>query len=297
LDLVLSEPRYGLPGKAFYGQSSLFAGGSGVNVARGLRALGMEADLFLVLGGRNRGTVGELLAVEGLPYDAVAGRGETRVAVIEYRRGAKRMAVAPSPELDAETVEEFTARCRPAVAGARLVFFGGSFPARSEAQAPLLKLLRGVRERLVIDTRGPAERALLAAGPRCAKVDAAVRGSGAARAKALAAHLAGTTLACAEGPRRVFAAFDGAVHGYPQFGSPRRRHYGRGDAFMAGLLCGMLRGLDADRCMRLALAAATADATDRQGLGGIDVGRLYEASADLVPRPGSFPRLEGSAAR
>jgi len=80
----------------------------------------------------------------------------------------------------------------------------------------------------------------------------------------------GVSLVCTERMNELYAMFDGKLRAYPNFGDPLLRPYGRGDAFMAGILFGMLHTDDTDRIVQLGLSAGISVGLIEEGLGSID---------------------------
>lgn len=290
VDILFSAPRRRRFDKTFFESTSIRAGGSGINVARGLHDLGVAPALHVILGG----TVGRLarreLEREGLPASVSEAPGPTRLTTIEYRETGKRMLVSPSPRLDAGAMRLFLESCAADVDRAALILVGGSLRAEPECYGLLADALRPHRDRLCLDTRGDLLRRLLPLEPLFAKIDdpdlfgaaESMAAAGAVGELALASHRRGVGIVCSECYDRLIVAHGGQLFEYRQSEAPPTRQFGRGDALVAGFLFGRISGRDVDGCLRTALAASASPRAACEGLGTVNRRRFESEYARLL---------------
>ncbi|MGW4686736.1 1-phosphofructokinase family hexose kinase [Streptomyces sp. NPDC004244] len=244
-------------------------GGKGLNVARVLAALGRPVTATGFAGGRTGAAVRELLAdCPGVTDALVPCAGPTRrtLAVVDESSGDTTQFNEPGPLIGSGEWAEFVERYGALLAGAGAVALCGSLPPGVPvgAYAVLVRAARAAGVPVLLDTSGEALRRGIAARPEMVKPNAAevaeltgsrepVQASRDARRRG--AHAVVTSL----GPEGLLAATpEGtwqAAPPRPLSGNPT----GAGDSAVAGLLSGLVEGLDwPDRLSRaVALSAAT----------------------------------------
>ncbi|MEU5809487.1 1-phosphofructokinase family hexose kinase [Streptomyces sp. NPDC047718] len=244
-------------------------GGKGLNVARVLAALGRPVTATGFAGGRTGAAVRELLAdCPGVTDALVPCAGPTRrtLAVVDESSGDTTQFNEPGPLIGSGEWAEFVERYGALLAGAEAVALCGSLPPGVPvgAYAVLVRAARAAGVPVLLDTSGEALRRGIAARPEMVKPNAAevaeltgsrepVQASRDARRRG--AHAVVTSL----GPEGLLAATpEGtwqAAPPRPLSGNPT----GAGDSAVAGLLSGLVEGLDwPDRLSRaVALSAAT----------------------------------------
>jgi tagatose 6-phosphate kinase len=250
------------------------AGGKGVNVARGLKALDVPAVAIALLGGFPGRFVEALMAEEGLAARVVPIAGKTRHALtlLDEAGGQYLHALEPGPELSEAEAQQTIRVFAEEVQGASLAIVSGSVPqpefawlpgqlvatAHQAGVEPWLDasgeaLTRGLpaRPRLVKPNRAEAEALL---GRPCCTLDDAI-----AAVDAIAAF----------GPKRVVlslgaeglvAHWEGERWAATSDSADERCAIGSGDALVAGMAAAYLRGASTAECLRMGAACGGANA-------------------------------------
>ncbi|MEU6867274.1 1-phosphofructokinase family hexose kinase [Streptomyces sp. NPDC046876] len=244
-------------------------GGKGLNVARVLAALGHPVTATGFAGGRTGAAVRELLADSPGVTDALvpcAGPTRRTLAVVDETSGDTTQFNEPGPLIGSGEWAEFLDRYQDLAAGADAVALCGSLPPGVPvgAYAVLVRTARAAGAPVLLDSSGEALRRGIAARPELVKPNAselaeltgsreplqATRDARRRGAHAVVASLGaqGMLAATAEGAWQ--AAPPEALAGNPT---------GAGDSAVAGLLSGLVEGLNwPDRLARaVALSAAT----------------------------------------
>lgn len=290
-------------------------GGKGVNVARVLHTLGLPVRAIGLSGGPAARVIAEGLTAEDIAasFLPISGASRTNVALVNSMDGADgdpRVTEInePGPTVTAAEGERFLAHLDGLLPGAPALVLSGSLPPGlpDDYYARLIERAHAVGVPALLDTSGRALRPGLAAGPLLVKpneteaaqltgrpargVDDAVAAAAALRAMgagavALTLGAMGAVLVTAAGAWYGRVAVAGGV-------SP----VGSGDAFLAGLLAGLVgattrkeapdvaRALTHEVVVRDALARAVACGaanTLRRGAGVLDAGdvaRLEKAA-------------------
>ncbi|WP_411101569.1 1-phosphofructokinase family hexose kinase [Streptomyces sp. cmx-4-9] len=244
-------------------------GGKGVNVARVLAALGHPVTATGFAGGPAGALVRELLAASPGVVDALlpcAGATRRTVAVVDETSGDTTQFNEPGPLVTPAEWAGFLARYQALLDGVRAVALCGSLPPGVPvgAYAVLVRTARAAGVPVLLDTSGEALRRGVAARPEMIKPNAAelaeltgFREPLPATRDALrrGAHAVVTSL----GPEGLLAA---TARGGWRAAPPRAlagNPTGAGDSAVAGLLSGLVEGLDwPERLVRaVALSAAT----------------------------------------
>ncbi len=273
LDIATRTPRVLPAHKLRCEAPQMHPGGGGINVARALHRLGVDALALHASGGPTGQRLQALLQAQGLPQQAVAVAGDTRESfhVVEAASGQELRFVLPGPALAAsewQAVLDAAAALRPVPAW---VVGSGSLPpgVPDEAWARLAKAARAQGSRVAIDASGAPLAQALQAGvdlckpslrelreltgqalPDLPSQRAAARAlvdAGQAGAVALSLGPQGALLATAEGSW-LAEALPVTVASTS----------GAGDSFLAGLLAGRLRGEDWPGALATAVAAGSA---------------------------------------
>ncbi|MEU2955307.1 1-phosphofructokinase family hexose kinase [Streptomyces xanthochromogenes] len=243
-------------------------GGKGLNVARVLAALGHEAVVTGFVGGPSGEVLRALLAKDAPVDELVPVEGATRrtIAVVDAATGDTTQLNEPGPLISPTEWEAFLVTYGRLLEGADAVALCGSLPPGLPvgAYAQLVRQARGAKVPVLLDTSGEALRRGIAARPDLVKPNAdelaQLTGSreplrAARDARRRGAHTVVASLG-AEGLLAVSpdglwqAAPPAVVRGNPT---------GAGDSAVAGLLSGLVEGLDwPGRLTRaVALSAAT----------------------------------------
>jgi 1-phosphofructokinase family hexose kinase len=262
------------------------AGGKGLNVARAANALGADVSVVALLRGHAGKWLEETLAAEGVRGSFVWTHGENRssLSVADRETGSLTEFYERGSEIPSAAWAELAAAAAAALPAAGWVTISGSMPpgASDGGYRDLAAEAREGGARVAIDAEGDRLRIALDGRPDVVKVNAAEAAEllgvpTAHREEALAAaqklrgmagggEHAGVVTRGADGV--VVAAPDGSLYEGVLF--VRGRYpVGSGDAFLAGLVTGLDRGDDWSASLRLALAAATANA-ELPGAGRLD---------------------------
>lgn len=260
----------------------VYPGGKGINVARGVAQLGERAIATGFVGGFNGAYIREALTAQGVPHDFVDIAGESRLCLnVLHDGGASTELIEPGPAVDSSALDRMERRIRALAERADIVAFSGSAPegAPPDLYARWIAIAREAGAAAYLDASGE----LLALGaaakpdfvkPNEAEVAALLGRPAASEAELLACARelvaggvgiaaitlggAGAIVASREGVYRVYAPKLDVVSAV-----------GCGDAFVAGMAVGALRRRPLLERVRLAAAAASANALHREA-GRID---------------------------
>jgi 1-phosphofructokinase family hexose kinase len=247
------------------------AGGKGVNVARALRAFDIPSIVAGFLGGRTGHEIARGLSAEGMATTITRIQGESRTCLIldDPERRDQTVLNEPGPEILQSEMARFHARFRSTLCKVSAVVITGSMPPGlpADTYATLVEAARRADKKTFLDASGIPLGPAVAAKPDWVKINrgeveellarrvdnvTAVRA--AHRMRALGAARSIITLG-ARGA--VLATDDGAFRIEPPEVASRNA-VGAGDAAMAGLVAGVLRGLSPEEAGRLAVATGTA---------------------------------------
>lgn len=272
-------------------------GGKGVNVSRALRRLGAEMMSLMPLGGHPGAHVAELARAEGLAPVVVPIQAVTRSAITvqETSTGRTWHYLEPGPGVSPGEIEALQARFQEVLAEAALVILSGSVAcAELVPVIPwMVETARAVGRDTIVDTHGAALAAALEARPWMVKPNReelepkigfslATEESRwralerlAQRSIRVAALSLGTEgLRCLwEG--RAYTAAPPAVQAVNALGS--------GDALVAGVALGRVRGWTPAECLRFGVACGAANAATWDP-GGIDPALVAELSPQVELR-------------
>ncbi|MBW5252316.1 1-phosphofructokinase family hexose kinase [Streptomyces sp. P01-B04] len=247
-------------------------GGKGVNVARVLTALGHDSVVTGFAGGATGAVLRTMLAA--LPTgpaavtDAlvpVAGDTRRTLAVVDRATGDTTQFNEPGPHVTADEWTAFLASYGELLTAADAVALCGSLPPGIHvgAYAELVRLARTAGVPVLLDTSGEPLRRGIAARPDLIKPNAdelaQLTGSrdplrGARDARRRGAHGVIASL----GPAGMLAVSpDGTWQAAPP-APVRGNPTGAGDSAVAGLLSGLVEGLDWPDRLRRAVALSTA---------------------------------------
>lgn len=246
------------------------AGGKGLNVARAAARLGVPVTAVTFAGGHRGRWLVEQLAAAGVEVRAHRVPDETRecLSVRDETDDALTEFYEPSPPV---TEADWRALCALVAGGlerAALMTVSGSLPPGlpETAAADLCALADEAGVRCAVDTHGPALAVAVARRPWLLKVNA---GEAAELTGLTGDPSAAAARLVAMGARHalVTRGVDGAVladpGGVTELAPPPRRGpypVGSGDAYLAGLAAGTLRGLALPEAAGLAAAVAAANA-------------------------------------
>ena len=150
-------------------ESVTLAGGKGINVARSLRTLGVPVLATGFAGGRNGDAVRDGLSAAAIPFDLVEieGHSRTSTAIIDPMAGTQTEINEYGPEVSPSEVREFTRRLEHLMEYATAVVFAGSLPPNLD-ESFFVGLVQRASELglyTVVDSTPPVLRAVLKANP------------------------------------------------------------------------------------------------------------------------------------
>lgn len=285
-------------------ESVALAGGKGINVARSLRALGTPVMATGLAGGRNGDAIRDGLSEAAIPFDLVEieGHSRTSTAIIDPTSGAQTEINEYGAEVSQSEAHEFSRRLEHLMEYATAVVFAGSLPPNME-ESFLVGLVQRARERglyTVVDSTPTVLKAALKANPSLVSPNQHEAESVAGfdfieeddfpRALARLVELGseGACITLSEG-HSYLTTDDGIVCAR----APKvetRSTVGSGDAYLAGLLAGILhRKLPYVDAVCLAAGCAAANA-ETLGAGAFDARRAEELaeSVEAEIRSGSL---------
>ncbi|MER0447296.1 1-phosphofructokinase family hexose kinase [Streptomyces sp. Edi4] len=242
-------------------------GGKGLNVARVLAALGHETVVTGFAGGPS-GEVLRALLGELAPLDAlvpIAGATRRTIAVVDAATGDTTQLNEPGPLISPAEWDAFLTTYTRLLDGADAVALCGSLPPGLPVgtYAQLVRQARGAKVPVLLDTSGEALRRGIAARPDLVKPNAdelaqltgsreplrATRDARRRGAHTVVASLGAQGLLAASPEGLWQAAPPAVVRGNPT---------GAGDSAVAGLLSGLVEGLDWPGRLRRAVALSAA---------------------------------------
>jgi 1-phosphofructokinase len=150
-------------------ESITLAGGKGINVARSLRTLGVPVLATGFAGGRNGDAIRDGLSAAAIPFDLVEieGYSRTSTAIIDPMARTQTEINEYGPEVNPSEVREFTRRLEHLMEYATAVVFAGSLPPNLD-ESFFVGLVRRSRERglyTVVDSTPSVLRAMMKANP------------------------------------------------------------------------------------------------------------------------------------
>jgi 1-phosphofructokinase family hexose kinase len=277
------------------------AGGKGLNVARAARALGAEVRSAGIFRGHAGRWLVEALRAEEIDGAFVWTEGENRssLSVADREGGVLTEFYEHGAPVPAAAWTELAHAVGALFTPGGWLTISGSLPpgAPDDGYRDLVAAAHAAGMRTALDAEGERLRRALTAGPEVVKVNVAeaaeVLGVPAARRDdSLAAASKIRDLAGGVGHAGVVTrGAEGVVVAAPDGGRYEGTLYergrypvGSGDAFLAGLVVGLDRGLDWPAALRLALGTATANA-EIPGAGNLDCARALELASRAQVRP------------
>jgi len=255
-------------------------GGKGNNVAKVARLLGAEVAATGLIGGSSGSFIESQLAVRGIRTAFIRVPGESRVClnIIDESTGISTELLEQGPEIAADQVLALKNTLQGLAAESSVVVLSGSLPpgARPDLYAELIGVIQAAGARAFLDTSGAALSSGLQARPYFVKpneqelsawvgheltseegwTDAATKLAGAGIAQVC------VTL----GSRGSIAILDGAAYRVHPPLIQAVNTVGCGDAFVAGMAYAEERGDSPVEKLRIATAAAAANAmSDKAG--------------------------------
>ncbi|MEU3374519.1 1-phosphofructokinase family hexose kinase [Streptomyces sp. NPDC006660] len=242
-------------------------GGKGLNVARVLAALGHETVVTGFAGGPS-GEVLRALLGELAPLDAlvpIAGATRRTIALVDAATGDTTQLNEPGPLISPAEWDAFLTTYTRLLDGADAVALCGSLPPGLPvgAYAQLVRQARGAKVPVLLDTSGEALRRGIAARPDLVKpnADELAQLTGAReplRATRDARRRGAHTVVASLGAQGLLAASPEGLWQAAPSAVVRGNPTGAGDSAVAGLLSGLVEGLDWPGRLRRAVALSAA---------------------------------------
>jgi 1-phosphofructokinase len=295
VDRTLVVPSLSLGHRHRASESITLAGGKGINVARGLRTLGVPVLATGFAGGRNGDAIRDGLSEAAIPFDFVEieGYSRTSTAIIDPMAGNQTEINEYGPEVSPAETREFSRRLEHLMEYATAVVFAGSLPPNLD-EGFLVGLVQRSRERglyTVVDSSPAVLRATLKAGPSLVSPNQHEAESvvgfdfieeddfprGVLRLVELGSS--GACITSREG--HSYLTTDAGIVSARAPRVEALSTIGSGDAYLAGLLAGLLhRDLAPVDAVRLAAGCAAANA-EALGAGLFEARRAEELAASV----------------
>lgn len=248
------------------------AGGKGINVARVCKTLGKPSLASGFVGGHNGRFIENHLRMEGIPFDFVRVKGESRlcIAIVDLRNKTQTEVNEWGPPVDESDARRLERKVKKLLPNASFLVFCGSAPPGTPPDifARLTHLAKKMDVPTILDSSGELLRLGLEAHPFMVKpnireLEYLVEGDmndiddvkEAMRTISSKADLVVVTMG-KEGA--IF--YDGERFLYtPGIDVPFVSAVGSGDSFLAGFICGLLDKRPIDECLKLANACGAAN--------------------------------------
>lgn len=243
------------------------AGGKGVNVARILDQLGVQACAVALCGGNNGRTVAAELSIAGLAHRLVPIAGETRraIAVVERDTGSTTVFNERGPAITAPEWQELEAAVAAVLGEADVLVISGSLPpgAAPDGHARLVNASRQAGVPVIVDATGEALLLAARAEPEIVKpnqselLEATGETDVASGARVLL-DLGAQAVVVSLGPEGALAVTEAGTWTARPPGPIVGNATGAGDAMVAALAVGMARGWSWPLMMAEAVALSAA---------------------------------------
>ena len=271
-------------------ESIALAGGKGINVARALRTLDVPVLATGLVGGRNGDAIRDGLAEAAIPFDLVeiSSPSRTSTAIVDPTTGTQTEINEHGPAVSPEEAREFSRRLLFLVEYATAVVFAGSLPTNLDENF-LANLVRKTSTEglyTVVDAPPTVLKATLKASPSLVspnqhEAESAagfdfIEGDDFFRGLYRLVEL-GAKNACITSPEGYsYLTTEGGVILARAPNVEALSTIGSGDAYLAGLLAGLLhRKLSPVEAVRLAAGCAAANA-ETLGAGLFEAQRAEE---------------------
>jgi len=248
------------------------AGGKGINVARVCKTLGKPSLASGFVGGHNGRFIENHLAREGIPFDFVRVKGESRlcIAIVDLINKTQTEVNEWGPEVSERDARRLERKVKKLLPGASFLVFCGSAPpgTPSDIFARLTKIAKDMDVPAILDTSGEFLREGLEAHPFMVKpnikeleylVDGDLNDADDVKEAMLAISDKADIVVVTMGKEGA-VMFDKERFLYtPGIDVPFVSAVGSGDSFLAGFICGLLDKRPLDECLKLANACGAAN--------------------------------------
>lgn len=251
----------------------IYPGGKGINAARVAHMFGCPVLTTGFTAGFNGTLIEKELSRHGILHDFVRVKGESRVSlyIIDPHRGTATEILEQGPIIEMDDVLAIKDKIRQIASYSSVVAICGSMPegAPSNLYADFIEIAKGEGAKVILDAKGDALREGIRAMPHCIKPNehewAEWLGHKPADDDELyesiyQLHLDGIEcVAVSLGERGAAVACDGQVYRVHAPAIHPVNPVGSGDSFVGGMATALYRGENWLRCVRLGVAAGTAN--------------------------------------
>jgi 6-phosphofructokinase 2 len=295
LDIATATDRIVPTHKLRCGTPRYDPGGGGINVARAAHGLGGDALAIFPAGGSAGEMIRHLLREEGVAHEAVAIAGFTResLAVEERQTGQQYRFILPGPEIGAADQERCLDALAAAAPSAEFIVASGSLPlgVPEDFYARVGELAKKYGKRLILDTSGAAlkqaSRGIYLLKPSLRELEdltaRQIRGDGedAAAAQQLIGEGRAEIVVVSLGARGALLVTAAETERFPAIHVSAKSTVGAGDSMLAGIVCGLTRGMRLRDAVQFGIAAGSAAllGSGTQLCQLEDVERLYQVAS------------------
>jgi fructose-1-phosphate kinase PfkB-like protein len=285
LDIIFFDMNYAYNQKTFANNLLLSPGGFGINVCRGLKQLGNNATLFTILGGHIGNLVESKLANENIDFRYLENINETRLTSIMVSNKSRSMLVSPSPQFNRQLIEQFINEFACELSKYKFVLFGGSFP-NEHSDFLVDNLVSPLVEKkvsVVMDSRGTFAQRSVNCDLYAMRYNPIIKNMPPFPylliRQASKLYISGIPFVFFYVNKHCYAIFDEYIWKYPNHmmftKNIANRIFGRGDAFIAGLIASLCSSKDKNLAICNAIACTAAFELDYP-LGNISIVLLKE---------------------
>lgn len=276
-------------------------GGKGLNVARVARLLGEDVLTTGFAGGYNGQFIQRELDRQQIPHRFVEIPGESRIClnIMDERTGESTELLEPGPAVGTDDFARMGDLLEELAEESAVMVFSGSIPGTGHQQQYRLLLERVHAKDVltILDTSGEALLQGVQAKPFMIKPNASEAArlfAGCGNASAALSleeeiprlqQLSG--IGCIAVSRGAQGALAGCRDGLYHISAARItpvNPVGSGDAFVAGMACGLARGWDIPQCLRLAAACGAANAL-QAAAGWVDPADVERLLPEIAVNP------------
>ena len=248
------------------------AGGGGINVAHVAEVLGASATAIYPAGGSAGDMITRLLNAEGVSVHPIPIGGSTResITVNELSTGKQYRFVLPGPELTLAEQTECLLQLRRAAASAAIVVASGSLPpgVPPDFYQQVATVCQEIGALFMLDTSGgglkhvtsgvfllkPSVRELR----ECVGRELATESGQVAAARELISRGCAHYIVVSLGAQGALLVTSDSAHRFPAVPVPAGSGVGAGDAMVAGIAVGLIRGWPLTKAVQLGIAAGAA---------------------------------------
>lgn len=248
-------------------------GGKGVNASRALLGLGYRAPVLGFIGGNTGSHILSIFDYEGIIYDVVEIKGETRTCynIVDVESHTQTEILEKGPEITENDITLLEAKILKYLSEDTIVCMGGSLPVGvpTDLYVRLIKLIKSKGGRVILDTSGEALKEGIKAKPFAVKPN-----------KAEVEKIFGIELDTIEKVKKILDTFSNEGIELPVISMGKEGLYaynggkyykvtppilealnavGSGDSVVAGMALGLEQKMDIPELLRLGAAMGTAN--------------------------------------